>query len=174
MPGSHRVTQTLWNACTLILLGRLAVTCLVHCLVGVPKVVTLWWQPWGICLRKRIIMFYMTFIWLTEVCSHQHNCTKVYCGIYVLLVIEKRNDLYVYIMCLYSILFQISQYTYWYTLNSLQDFCLLSHQTLLNYLSIDFFVRIVPDHVSFLLKWETSVATILILSSRVPVVTDRS
>ena len=37
-----------------------------------------------------------------------------------------------------------------------------------------FFVRIVSDHVSVLFRWEMYVATILILSSRVPVVTDHS
>ena len=31
------------------------------------------------------------------------------------------HDLYVYIMCLYSILFQISQYSHWYTLDTQQQ-----------------------------------------------------
>jgi hypothetical protein len=163
MPGSHRVTLTLWNACTLRVasrnttqLGRLWSREIrfnvlqVHHLVAVPKVVALWCQQWDICLWKHIIMCLMAFIWVTEVSSHQHNCTKVYCMAYqVLLVIEKKNhkqfvsflvidDLYVYIMCLYPILFSKQRSVYF---EGWQDFCLLSHQTLLallwpNYLSI--------------------------------------
>ena len=35
--------------------------------------------------------YYHVFIFLTVVCSHQHNCTKVYSGIHVLFIIDKRN-----------------------------------------------------------------------------------
>ena len=41
-------------------------------------------------------------IYLTVECSHQHNCTKVYRGIHVLLIIEKRNhehDVYTSCVC---------------------------------------------------------------------------
>ena len=179
MPGSHRVTLTLWNACTLRVASR-----------NTTQLGTLWSGAQGCGLVVTTVghlsMCLMAFIWVTEVSSHQHNCTKVYCMAYqVLLVIEKKNhkqfvsflvidDLYVYILCLYPILFskQLSVY-----FEGWQDFCLLSHQTLLallwpNYLSIFSWKSSLTMSVFF--RWEMSVATILILSSRVPVVTDRS